>query len=333
MFPPKARRNGLFEEPISGPKANPLCKRERIEAILFYLCVALSTLGWWLLLWLVPSSRAIFLGKDFAQNWLWILLIPDALTALLGGTLLAFLIYRKSPLAAPLAWVHFGAQGYAWTISIALACYDPSAYWGLVSMTFATGLALAFAIRIQDINILWGPFQFHFAKEASSSEYFRNSLKQTALMWLVFLVIMPLGIHAAERFMDWRTGWTPGVLEWTVATMVFVTGAFIGLLGAWAMTRTGGGTPLPAACARHLVTSGSYKFVRNPMALGGIGQGIAVGIALGSPLVIVYAVIGGCWWELLARNGEERFLLQTFGKQYEEYRDQIRCWLPVLKRK
>lgn len=257
---------------------------------------------------------------------------PDALTALVGGTLLAFAVDRRHPLTSALAWVHFGAQGYAWTISLGLAWFDPTAYLGLVCMTFATGIALAFAIRLQEGSILWGPFQFSFAKPASRAEYCRQSILQTAAMWGVFLVAIPFAIIFVERSLNWNLGWAPGTVEWVVAAVVFVGGALTGFSAGWVMTKDGDGTPLPSACARKLVTSGSYRFVRNPMAVGGISQGIAVGLALGSPLTMVYAFIGGVWWELLARASEEEFLAQTFGQEYDEYRSRVRCWLPMPKR-
>lgn len=283
-------------------------------------------------MWQMPSSRSLFLGEKFANEWLWVLLGPDAITALVGGTLLAVLVAKRRPLASAMAWVHFGAQGYAWMISLGLACFDPTAYVGLVSMTFATGLALAFAIRLQEAEVLWGPFQFKFAETATPSQYCRQSLVQTIAMWTIFLVIVPSGVYALERHFGWGIGWRPGALEWSIAAVVFVACAAMGFSAGFAMTKQGEGTPLPSACAKKLVTSGPYRFVRNPMALGGITQGIAVGLALGSPLVMVYGLIGGFWWELLARGSEERFLAQTFGQEYEAYRSRVRCWLPIPKR-
>lgn len=327
-----ATRSGRSEERIAEPSKLPLSNRERREAVWFYAATAAATLGWWALMWLVPSTRSLFLGTKFAQEWLWVLLGPDALTALVGGALLAVLVARRHPLSSALAWVHFGAQGYAWTISLGLACFDPSAYVGLVSMTFATGLALAFAVRIQETDVLWGPFQFRFADEASSSRFCRQSIAQTVAMWAIFLGVFPLGIHWVEGKLGWSVGWTPGPVEWTFAATVFTLCAIMGFISGWNMTRFGEGTPLPSACARKLVTSGPYRFVRNPMAIGGVTQGVVVGVALGSPLVIVYAVIGGVWWELLARGSEERFLVATFGAEYEAYRDRVRCWLPFPKR-
>ncbi len=97
------------------------------------------------------------------------------------------------------------------------------------------------------------------------------------------------------------------------------------------MTREGEGTPLPAACTQRLVIAGAYRFIRNPMALSGICQGVAVGLAIGSPLIMLYAVIGGLWWDILVRPDEEQHLLESFGEPFEKYQSEVPCWRPRFK--
>jgi protein-S-isoprenylcysteine O-methyltransferase Ste14 len=62
------------------------------------------------------------------------------------------------------------------------------------------------------------------------------------------------------------------------------------------------------------------------MAFGGILQGIAVGIGIGSALVVVYAILGGIWWEVLVRGLEEAYLAKKFGEPFERFRAQVPCW-------
>jgi protein-S-isoprenylcysteine O-methyltransferase Ste14 len=76
---------------------------------------------------------------------------------------------------------------------------------------------------------------------------------------------------------------------------------------------------------------GIYSFVRNPMAISGIGQGLAVGLFLGSPLVLLYALMGGAIWQMIFRPLEEDDLLKNFGADYEEYQKNVRCWIPRLR--
>ena len=96
------------------------------------------------------------------------------------------------------------------------------------------------------------------------------------------------------------------------------------------MTRMGSGTPLPTDCPSKLVVSGPYAHVRNPMALAGIIQGVAIGIGVGSWLVVGYALLGAPVWHLIARPPEEADMMERFGDDYREYQNNVRLWLPRI---
>ncbi|MBX3118279.1 MAG: isoprenylcysteine carboxylmethyltransferase family protein [Fimbriimonadaceae bacterium] len=304
----------------------PLSRREKIEAIVFYAATSLATILWWGLLLANPQSRTPFLGADFADRWLWVLFSPDILSALVMSTVMVWAIVRSHCIAPALAWVHFGAQGYAWVISLGLAVIDSRAYWGVVAMTLSTGPALAFAIRIQGSNILWGAFQFAYREQRTPKEYWTRALKQTFWMWTIFLLLIPAGIALSERALGWDRHWITDNWRFAVAAVLFTLGGSIGLWAGKMMADTGDGTPLPSECTRKLVLSGPYRFIRNPMAMGGTLQGIMVGLAWGSPLIMLYAFIGGVWWEVLVRRLEEAHLEATFGDEYRAYLAQVRCW-------
>jgi protein-S-isoprenylcysteine O-methyltransferase Ste14 len=67
------------------------------------------------------------------------------------------------------------------------------------------------------------------------------------------------------------------------------------------------------------------------MAMGSFAQGIAVGLMLGSPLVVAYALAGAVGWNYVVRPWEEMDLVRRFGPPYARYRDSVRCWLPRLR--
>jgi protein-S-isoprenylcysteine O-methyltransferase Ste14 len=164
------------------------------------------------------------------------------------------------------------------------------------------------------------------ARPASRGWNTLKTLLQIAAMWSVLLGLIPLAIRRLESGLGspYLTG-----MEWLGAGL-FVACSGIGLWTANVMVRDGSGTPLPLDTARHLVVSGPYRHVRNPMAMGGFGQGIGVGLWLGSPAVLCYVAIGAALWQFLARPWEERDLEMRFGDQYRKYRDAVRCWLPRL---
>lgn len=109
---------------------------------------------------------------------------------------------------------------------------------------------------------------------------------------------------------------------------LFILFCLLGLWSGYTMSWYGKGTPLPLDCPQKLVIAGPYKFVRNPMALAGIGQGVSVGIILGSPFVIIYAISGAFLWHYLVKPSEEADLLGRFGEKYVEYCKHVKCWVP-----
>ncbi|MCA9128049.1 MAG: isoprenylcysteine carboxylmethyltransferase family protein [Planctomycetales bacterium] len=94
------------------------------------------------------------------------------------------------------------------------------------------------------------------------------------------------------------------------------------------MVKVGRGTPLPTASATNLVEAGPYRFLRNPMAAAGIGQGFFVGCWLGNPLVVIFALAGIPVWHCVVRPLEEADMLERYGDAYQRYRGRVPLWLP-----
>jgi protein-S-isoprenylcysteine O-methyltransferase Ste14 len=92
----------------------------------------------------------------------------------------------------------------------------------------------------------------------------------------------------------------------------------------------GRGTPLPIDSAVHLVTGGPYAFVRNPMAIGGLMQGIGMAVTLGSWVTLGYVFFGGLIWNACIRPIEEQELCDRFGDGYIEYTQRVNCWWPTI---
>lgn len=151
-----------------------------------------------------------------------------------------------------------------------------------------------------------------------------KTVLQIVVMWGILLGVVPLMIHRLEG----RFGIPAFAGHAVLGSCLFLVFSVCGLLTANVMVRDGVGTPLPLDTARHLVVSGPYRYVRNPMAIGGFGQGFAIGLWLGSPGVLGYVAIGVAIWQLLARPWEERDLEARFGDRYRRYRDAVPCWLP-----
>jgi protein-S-isoprenylcysteine O-methyltransferase Ste14 len=171
-------------------------------------------------------------------------------------------------------------------------------------------------------------FHGRIARPASPRWNVFKTLCQTVVFWTLFLVLIPWGILTLEVQLgiDNSRFNLPG--QTTVGTILFALGGSLGLFSGYTMAARGLGTPLPADCPRLLVVSGPYRFLRNPMAVAGLSQGVAVGILFGSIPVIVYSLIGGPVWHIFVRPWEEADLEARFGEAYRQYRSRVRCWIP-----
>lgn len=128
-----------------------------------------------------------------------------------------------------------------------------------------------------------------------------------------------------------NTGINGFLAQKEIGWILFLTFSLIGIYSGYTMSWRGKGTPLPLDCPNKLVIEGPYKIVRNPMAIAGIGQGISVGIILGSYTIILYSISGAILWHIMVRPIEEKDLEQRFGKTYLEYKSRIRCWIPNFR--
>jgi protein-S-isoprenylcysteine O-methyltransferase Ste14 len=155
-----------------------------------------------------------------------------------------------------------------------------------------------------------------------------RGLLQTALFWVVFLILIPAAIMYLENKLGMRRFDVGG---WRVAiVLAFLASGSTCVYCTWLFAKHGKGTPIPFEQPRELVIEGPYKFVRNPMAFGGIFQGMLVGAFIGSWITIVYALSGAVFWHFVAKPPEERDLAERFGDAYSAYRNEVRCWLPRL---
>jgi protein-S-isoprenylcysteine O-methyltransferase Ste14 len=84
---------------------------------------------------------------------------------------------------------------------------------------------------------------------------------------------------------------------------------------------------IPYHAARQLVTSGPYRFTRNPMYLGlTCGYfGVAVLLNLAWPIVVLPLVL--IVLTLAVINLEERHLREAFGEDYNAYCRRVRRWI------
>lgn len=167
---------------------------------------------------------------------------------------------------------------------------------------------------------------FRQARPASTGWNLWKTFLQSIVFWGVFLFVLPVSLRWFEGLMGWPAFHFTGQIP--VAVVLFLVTSALNVWTAVTMAVVGRGTPLPTDCPRHLVVAGPYRWVRNPMAVAGLSQGLAVGLGLGSWLMPAVVVAGGLLWNYTVRPVEEEHLEQLFGDEYAEYRERVKCWWP-----
>ena len=170
---------------------------------------------------------------------------------------------------------------------------------------------------------------FRETKPAKTNWILAKTLTQIAVVWSIILAAIPYLITQVEAKIGIPDLEFP--YQKVIASVFFVAISSLGVYSAYVMSKIGKGTPLPLDHAPIFVVQGPYAYVRNPMALSGIGQGIATALFLGSPLVFLYAIMGSLIWQWIFRPLEEEDLLKRFGKPYEDYCENVKCWIPNAK--
>jgi len=151
----------------------------------------------------------------------------------------------------------------------------------------------------------------------------------------IFLFIAP-GIVAG--YVPWR------ICRWHLAAPLLGTSAFrlvavllivaglpvlLDSFGRFALQ--GLGTPAPIFPTRHLVVSGLYRYVRNPMYVAVVSLILGQGLFFGSIRVLAYGLSVWVGFHLFVLIYEEPTLRKTHGGDYEEFCANVPRWIPRLR--
>jgi protein-S-isoprenylcysteine O-methyltransferase Ste14 len=91
------------------------------------------------------------------------------------------------------------------------------------------------------------------------------------------------------------------------------------------------GTPAPIFPTRHLVVTGLYRHVRNPMYVGVVSVIVGQGLLLGNARVLRYGALVWLAFYLFVIGYEEPTLRRTFGAEYERFCGQVPRWIPRVR--
>jgi protein-S-isoprenylcysteine O-methyltransferase Ste14 len=150
----------------------------------------------------------------------------------------------------------------------------------------------------------------------------------------LFFLIAPVMVGFVAPW--WIAGWHMGPPLFgnnlfRLTGVAFVIAGLVPLIESFArFALVGLGTPAPVAPTQHLVVTGFYRYVRNPMYLGVVAIVYGNGLILHAIDVNAYMLIVMFGFIFFVQFYEEPTLRRRFGAEYERYCANVRPWIPRL---
>jgi len=157
-----------------------------------------------------------------------------------------------------------------------------------------------------------------------------------AILGSMFFLVLAPGI-VAGLVPWWISRWhfessTIGWLPLRVFGAVLVAAGSAVLLDSFARFALQGlGTPAPVLPTRHLVITGLYRYVRNPMYVAVTSIIVGQGLLLGNARLLGYGALIWLSCHLFVTGYEEPTLRAKFGAEYEGFRGHVPRWIPRLR--
>ena len=151
----------------------------------------------------------------------------------------------------------------------------------------------------------------------------------------IFLVVAPgtLAVYLPWTICRWRLA-SPllGFFPFRIIGVLMIAAGLPVLLDSFTRFAIQGmGTPAPVAAPQHLVVTGLYRHVRNPMYVAVSLLIFGQGLLFGSVSVLELGVVVWLGFFAFVVFYEEPVLRQKFGKEYEEFCARVPRWIPRLK--
>jgi len=174
-----------------------------------------------------------------------------------------------------------------------------------------------------------------FKKWAQKEHSFTKRMIAMLFAGVFFLVILPYLFLVICPSVDERLGLDrilPGAVTIIIGGTIMVCGFAMAFWTISLQLDQGRGTPLPMMPTQELLTSGPFRYCRNPMTLGAIlaylGMTLGAATAIGAALVLLL----GSLLIIYLRRVEEKELVERFGEQYLEYKQSVPFIIPRIPR-
>ena len=140
----------------------------------------------------------------------------------------------------------------------------------------------------------------------------------------ILLIYLPLWI-TRFRIPAWEPWW-----QFLLAAALIAVGITPALESVRRFIFVGRGTLVPIAPPQHLVVSGFYQYVRNPMYVGVLVALSGEATLFWSRGIVIEALLACLGFNLFVRMHEEPSLNRQYPDEYPRYKSQVPRWFPRL---
>src|SRR5574341_359696 len=162
----------------------------------------------------------------------------------------------------------------------------------------------------------------HFTKIAMQTFFIALRTLVYVPGFLFFFGWIALGVRAYDQ--------SVGVVlpAWTrvVGIIVMIAGSVLVLICVGVFAARGKGTPAVFDPPREFVAAGPYKYVRNPMYVGGFILLIGFGLYHHSVSILALALLLAFLFHLFVLRVEEPGLERRFDSSYRDYKNAVNRW-------
>lgn len=147
----------------------------------------------------------------------------------------------------------------------------------------------------------------------------------------IFVIIPPPLWAVIFLVMAWLAGEALGLepvfKSRAVGFAIFLAGFIISASGRYEFARAGTEVIPASSKNSHLVTSGIFRFTRNPMYLGILIATVGIAMTIGTLAAYAAPVVFFLFVNAVSIPYEETKMERQFGEDYRAYKARVRRWL------
>jgi protein-S-isoprenylcysteine O-methyltransferase Ste14 len=153
---------------------------------------------------------------------------------------------------------------------------------------------------------------------------------------ILFLILLPYILLVVSPSLDARLGLdrlNPSPASLIIGGILIAVGLVFAQWSIYSQFTRGRGTPLPMIPTQRLLTTGPFRYCRNPMTLGTILAYLGLSIAAATIVgILIVAALASLLLVYLKRM-EENELAERFGEEYLAYKRDVPFIIPRLSRR